>query len=262
MPVLNIRERYARERGAANGSDIAAGSVTLGAELEDGSTIYGQDEISHPSATGHAHGGVVDKCVTSAGRMAHEADRLVADEKQAPQHCLRGFAGWVARASRLMDGPNASVCPRQVFYVTDVGTEVCPRAHSYVLEDIRCVQPSRLALSAASSAAPLRARQVVVYGIGSLFTSIIPCLVPRGVGDAIASKRGGALYSSCWGRPRACSTRPSHRQEGPGPERVPRPRNYRVHVTGVCERRDGRAQLTRGAQAACERVHYARDCAA
>lgn len=109
--------------------------LTLGAELQDGTIIRGQHEISHPTG---GHGTMLP--------------------------------------SRSV---NKTGCPplpspiKRLFYISSEGTsymhEVYPQVNPHVLEQLRSVN-------------------AVIYGMGSLYTSICPSLVLRGVGEAISER--------------------------------------------------------------------------
>jgi len=104
-------------------------SVTVGVELEDGSKIIGQNEISHPSVANHDN--MVDKDT------------------------------YTSLPSKI----------KRLFYVNQDNQEISP-----------IVNPSVLKTIEDKSA-------VIVYGMGSLYTSIIPNLVLRGIGEAISTKQ-------------------------------------------------------------------------
>lgn len=107
------------------------GRITLGAELNDGSTIRGQSEISHPSPSG-------------------------------PE-----------KVDKICDGPVLQSAIRRVFYLSSEGTnnehEVYLSANHRVLAEIS-------------------GSNAIVYGMGSLFTSICSSLILDGVGEAVASQ--------------------------------------------------------------------------
>ena len=109
--------------------------LTLGAELADGATIRGQNQISHPPREASSAGG------------ATSFDKDTAESLGAPI--------------------------KRVFYLSSEGThrehEVYPRVNPRVLETIgEC--------------------EAVVYGMGSLYTSLCPSLVLGGVGEAVAAR--------------------------------------------------------------------------
>ncbi|GMH38306.1 hypothetical protein BSKO_06190 [Bryopsis sp. KO-2023] len=109
--------------------------ITLGAELEDGTFLRGQNEISHPTVEGKKdQASVVDK---------------------------------------LCDGPVLPSPIQRVFYMSSEGTN---REHEVFLP------ANRMALS------ELERADTIIYGMGSLYTSICPSLILDGMGEVIASR--------------------------------------------------------------------------
>jgi 2-phospho-L-lactate transferase/gluconeogenesis factor (CofD/UPF0052 family) len=125
------------------------GRLSLAAELEDGRVILGQSAISHPPGGGGAE---------PAEGAAARADAGPASP------CEVDKARWAPLPSPV----------RRVFYLAAEGEraehEVCPPPNPRVL-------------------AELAAADAVVYGMGSLYTSLAPSLVLRGVGEAVAARR-------------------------------------------------------------------------
>ncbi|KAJ9523872.1 hypothetical protein QJQ45_020058 [Haematococcus lacustris] len=107
--------------------------ITLGAELEDGTVIKGQNQISHPPST---------EAPSSVCKQAHGSPPLPAPI-------------------------------RRVFYLSSEGTgqqhEVLPSAHPTALAEVQKAD-------------------AVIYGMGSLYTSICPIVCLSGMGEAIASR--------------------------------------------------------------------------
>lgn len=138
-------------------------TVTIAAELANGSRIIGQCEISHPVAPSTPRI-VVRSELDDAPALDEEQDidDAVGTFPKSPEHNSL-FAkpeqdqGDVPLESRI----------RRVFYINPYGQEVFPRPNSEFLGG-------------------LRSRDVLVYSVGSLWTSIIPCLALQGVGSAIA----------------------------------------------------------------------------
>lgn len=112
--------------------------ITLGAELEDGTVIRGQNSISHPN--------------TDASGGGSHGSRLVDKSDSYP--------------------PLPSPI-RRVFYLSHEGTgqehEVLPPANPRIMSEIKDAD-------------------AIVYGIGSLYTSICPSLILDGVGESIAAR--------------------------------------------------------------------------
>jgi 2-phospho-L-lactate transferase/gluconeogenesis factor (CofD/UPF0052 family) len=108
-------------------------SLTLGAILEDGSTLLGQTNISHPS---HFPDSV----------LSH----LIVDKEKAGQESM---------SSRIS----------KIFYVNDDLQKTEPRANPRVIQHLKDAQH-------------------IIYSMGSLYTSIIPTLILKEVGETIASR--------------------------------------------------------------------------
>eukprot|EP00897_Mesotaenium_endlicherianum_P000001 jgi/Mesen1/10000/ME000072S09413 len=115
--------------------------LTMGAELQDGTIIRGQNEISHPGWG----------CASPS-------------PGEARRHSDKSEGSLVALPSPV----------KRIFYMASEGTylldEVYPQVNPTVVEKLGCVD-------------------ALVYGMGSLYTSICPSLVLRGVGEAIASRK-------------------------------------------------------------------------
>lgn len=132
--------------------------VSISARLVDGTTVVGQDAISHPRDVSWS------RC-TSANSLP--------DEDVAS---LDAGAELVEQLTTVVDKTGGGQVPMpaqvdELAYVNQQGSFVVPRVNGLALE--------RLALC-----------ETVVYGMGSLFTSLVPCLAPRGVGKAIKSHPG------------------------------------------------------------------------
>ncbi|KAK1760578.1 hypothetical protein QBC47DRAFT_367572 [Echria macrotheca] len=131
----------------------------ISAGLADGSSITGQVNISHPSApTALPDDGVV-------------APELTADDHDRIEDAnLPGSLPVLRRQHITFSKDDEEDLPariRRVWYINPYGHEIWPVANDKV---IRSLQDST----------------AVIYSIGSLFTSIVPSLVLRGVGSAIA----------------------------------------------------------------------------
>ena len=145
VPVINLDERNIR------------GSVTLGAQLEDGTTIVGQNNISHPHP-----------CALDSSSTKKQSNENVHEHMQGNSTgCKQAEA-----SSLIVDKSNTpSLGSRidKVYYINDYGQQIQPHAGAAALRHIF-------------------SRHTIVYAQGSLYTSIIPCLIPKGIGQAIASK--------------------------------------------------------------------------
>lgn len=140
----------------------------IAAGLRDGSVITGQNDISHPSAPTAAAVPGAGGSQTSgpdtpvAGHGTEEHDRiedanlpgsLPALRRPAIDFCKEEEEDLPARIDRI-------------WYINPYGQEVRISANPRVLDAIR-------------------GADTVIYSIGSLFTSLIPNLVLKGVGEAI-----------------------------------------------------------------------------
>ncbi|GJE94182.1 hypothetical protein PsYK624_103500 [Phanerochaete sordida] len=143
-------------------------TVTIAAELEDGSRLVGQCEISHPvrrdpvisvSSEGDSydmleyddHGEDALSPIDGAGKNRNVFFEASSKEKAGEYERLR------ARINRL-------------FYINTYGTEIHPSPNPEFIQH-------------------LGQKEVLVYSCGSLWTSIIPCLALRGVADSIARSK-------------------------------------------------------------------------
>lgn len=125
--------------------------LRLGAELADGSQILGQSAISHPtSAPQEVEASIATPSVSS------DDDDAAPDSLAVDKHCLVPLPAAV----------------RRVYYVAADGDDA---EHEVALP----ANPRTLgALGSADS---------VIYGMGSIYTSIAPNLVLTGVGENIAA---------------------------------------------------------------------------
>ena len=208
--------------------------VALGAKLEDGTTIRGQNEISHPSAepkrfekvkVNTKTGGIVRELVTKGGDIRRQGKALAASSDfwkqvweagQIPEVSASEFWGGLQRSQggfeRVRDAvasgdfysagqllksrvDDLSVRPLAVWDIdkATTGYDSLPspikRVFYLSTEDPTSVSPVYPKVN------PTILRQLddcegVVYGMGSLYTSIVPSLILEGVGEAIAKRAG------------------------------------------------------------------------
>ncbi|GEM10499.1 LPPG:FO 2-phospho-L-lactate transferase CofD/UPF0052 [Rhodotorula toruloides] len=178
-------------------------TVTIAAELEDGSIIAGQSEISHPSGPDNALS--TRETVGGAGLRAEAVFPLTRattpsfpeppvlgaeeDEDHAPLPLSPEFTLSVSpdadivspsplspiatRSRNLEFTKDASAIPPlpsrilRIFYLSTHGLEIHPRPNSTFLQS-------------------LREASILVYAPGSLYTSVIPCLALKPVGELVA----------------------------------------------------------------------------
>ncbi|KAL8710033.1 MAG: hypothetical protein Q9220_005304 [cf. Caloplaca sp. 1 TL-2023] len=169
----------------------------ISAGLEDGTVITGQNAISHPSAP-------------TALAASPTAVNLEEQEPPYPSLSRRPEPPTDTNGNRIILSQSTSIYPledatlpgslptlstssltfskssanthqplpsriQRIWYINPYGQEMHPA-------------PNPKAISA------IRASDAVIYSIGSLYTSLAPSLVLRGVGDAIANERGGPRF--------------------------------------------------------------------
>ncbi|KAK5687321.1 hypothetical protein LTS10_001459 [Elasticomyces elasticus] len=142
----------------------------IAAGLGDGTVITGQNNISHPSApTNAVPAGLQDPPMSPRSRQRREVDEH--DHDKAEDANGPGTLPSLRKPALVVDkGEEEDLSARieRLWYINPYGQQITIPANPRVLE----------ALGNASC---------VIYSIGSLFTSIIPALVLRGVGEAVAS---------------------------------------------------------------------------
>lgn len=161
----------------------------IAAELEDGTVIVGQNSISHPSVTVQKAGdaSVVSKNLAPVLSKNGEANQALPlgvssiraagvgdDQELLPEEedahppftlpTLRTNNITFTKAADELDDLPSRV--ERVHYVNSFGQEILPPANP------RAIQA-------------LQQAQSIIYSIGSLYTSIVPNLVLRGIGDAM-----------------------------------------------------------------------------
>ena len=134
----------------------------IAAGLKDGSVVTGQNAISHPSEP---------TALNSDAASTPPSEPFEQEEDANPPSTLPTLrqASIVFSKSHEASPPLPSRIER-IWYISPYGHEMRP-------------SPNPRAVSAISGA------EAVVYSIGSLYTSIIPSLILRGVGDAVAKAR-------------------------------------------------------------------------
>ncbi|KAG8850154.1 hypothetical protein FRB96_000529 [Tulasnella sp. 330] len=150
-------------------------TVTIAAELEDNTKIVGQCEISHPVKR------PTDTVPPSPDHLAREVGRklkgftLGSDDDETEDEGEQ-----TGRREKNLDFAKEGEASgiqmlhsriRRVLYINQFGQEVFPRPNPEFINT-------------------LATRDVLVYSVGSLWTSIIPCLALRGVASAIARSPG------------------------------------------------------------------------
>lgn len=133
----------------------------ISAGLADGTTITGQNAISHPSAPTAIYPSTADPLnpdfpfpTGDPGEDAHLPGSL--------PHLRMPYISF----SKLADEPLPARIAR-IWYINPYGQEMTPAPNLKVISAIR-------------------EADAIIYSIGSLYTSLAPSLILRGVGDAIA----------------------------------------------------------------------------
>lgn len=168
----------------------------IAAELEDGNVIVGQNSISHPSTIAEKPGhestvprdiaptmlsvngciSVGDGLISNTSRTEDTHDTALAQEEEDahPPFTLRTLRtsniAFTKSADELDDLPSRI---SRVHYVNSFGQEILPPANPRAIQAIQ--QAS-----------------VIIYSIGSLYTSIVPNLVLRGIGETMHKNSAAA----------------------------------------------------------------------
>jgi hypothetical protein len=140
----------------------------ISAGLQDGTVITGQNAISHPSAPSSVP--VIssqNEPETHQRKLSKElTDHDLVDDANLPGSLPTLRKQYITfQKTHTEDLPSRI---ERIWYINPYGQEIRPAPNPKVLESIRDAS-------------------CVVYSIGSLYTSILPCLVLKGVGEAIAS---------------------------------------------------------------------------
>lgn len=137
----------------------------ISASLTDKTVLAGQVAISHPSGPT----AVPDATFHPSGNPHLDLDRVEDANLPGSLPVLRGH-----HAFSKDEEEDLAARIERVWYINPYGHEIWPVANPKVL-------------------AAVEASDAVVYSIGSLYTSIIPSLILRGVGGAIARVRTKVL---------------------------------------------------------------------
>ncbi|KAJ9629635.1 hypothetical protein H2203_002016 [Taxawa tesnikishii (nom. ined.)] len=136
----------------------------ISAGLSDGSVITGQNNISHPSAPIASLPIEARDSPTRILRETEEQDKVEDANLPGTLPSLRKPAIQFSKD----DEESLPARISRIWYINPYGAEITLPANSRVL-------------------AALENASCIIYSIGSLFTSIIPSLILRGVGDAVAN---------------------------------------------------------------------------
>lgn len=144
----------------------------ISASLEDGSVIVGQNSISHPGdAPGSPNISRRRASLLLADGDADDSDYLdIEDATSYQDDHIPGSLPSLRHKNIKFNKTDTEELPSRIsriWYINPYGQEIRPPANPRVLEAIND-------------------SQAIIYSIGSLYTSIIPSLILRGVGKAIA----------------------------------------------------------------------------
>ncbi|KAJ5558766.1 LPPG:FO 2-phospho-L-lactate transferase CofD/UPF0052 [Penicillium sp. DV-2018c] len=147
----------------------------ISASLADGTVIVGQNSISHPSeatALHHTPGARTrPPSLLADGDDVDYTDSELSDPMTYEEDHLPGSLATLRNKNiRFSKSENEHLTSRitRIWYINPYGQEIRPPANPRVLESITD-------------------SQAIIYSIGSLYTSIIPSIILRGVGKAIVS---------------------------------------------------------------------------
>ncbi|KAI9894283.1 MAG: hypothetical protein M1814_004137 [Vezdaea aestivalis] len=158
--------------GVPDGVDVLPAVNTnftlhISAGLEDGSTIVGQNSISHPSLpTALPNIPFISDTSTPTPPLGLEPDDIddLVEDANLPGS-LPTLRGPNIAFSKAYEQDLPARISR-IWYINPYGQEIRPAANPAVLSAIRRAS-------------------VLIYSPGSLYTSIVPCLVLKGVGPAV-----------------------------------------------------------------------------
>jgi 2-phospho-L-lactate transferase/gluconeogenesis factor (CofD/UPF0052 family) len=148
---------YSRVSGIPEGNEVlptvcTEGRLTLGAELRDGTVIRGQNQISHPSQSSS----VVPSPIDSDHKHDDDHDSTSTSHLEVSKGDDYELLG--SPISRVM-----YLSYEGMTHEHEIRLDVNPRVRSQ-----------------------LSSSSCVVYGMGSLYTSLCPSLILNGVGECIA----------------------------------------------------------------------------
>ncbi|GAB0135310.1 hypothetical protein EsDP_00003653 [Epichloe bromicola] len=145
----------------------------IAAGLQDGAVITGQNDISHPSYPTAAVPGVGVVASTTAGTQTTPAMSIgqeTEEHDQIEDANLPGSLPALRRPAIAFSKEEDEDLPSRIsriWYINPYGHEIRIPANPRVLDAVQSAN-------------------TIIYSIGSLFTSLIPSLVLKGVGEAIA----------------------------------------------------------------------------
>lgn len=142
----------------------------IAAGLEDGTVISGQNAISHPGApTALSSSAAPSPSIEPQDESKHiryAADPI--EEDAMPPSTLPDLRLSSIAFSKAHETPLPSPI-RRIWYISPYGHETRPSPNPNVLS-------------------ALNSSEAIIYSIGSLYTSLIPSLILRGIGESIAQR--------------------------------------------------------------------------
>lgn len=141
----------------------------ISASLEDGTVIVGQNSISHPSeATAIQPNPSYRRpsILLADGEELDGEEDISYDESHLPGSLPTLRGNNINFSKSTVDDLPSRIS--RLWYINPYGQEIRPPANPRVLE-------------------ALRSSQAIIYSIGSLYTSIVPSVILRGVGQAIST---------------------------------------------------------------------------
>ncbi|KAI9301786.1 hypothetical protein BJ944DRAFT_270960, partial [Cunninghamella echinulata] len=134
-------------------------TAAIAAILEDGHILRGQCEISHPGQHQSNRFRVMNP-IDAFSKLAIPNSPITATDEGNNSNLIFSKC----------DEEKLSAAIRRIYYMNEYGQEIYPLPNPKVIEQINELN-------------------TLVYSIGSLYTSILPCLILRGIGNAIARSK-------------------------------------------------------------------------
>ncbi|MCJ1442197.1 MAG: hypothetical protein MMC23_002690 [Stictis urceolatum] len=161
----------------------------ISAGLENGDIITGQNAISHPSApTALPDRSLMSPTIPRDGMHADDlaqyqyqhpyqttsSSTFLSDDPHPEDANLPGSLPTLRQPAIHFSKAEEAPLPariRRIWYINPYGQEILPAANPKAVSAVR-------------------GAEAAIYSIGSLYTSILPCLVLRGIGEALAMAKG------------------------------------------------------------------------
>lgn len=141
-------------------------TATIAAQLTNGDTLNGQNEISHPPAQRvggkrHPTPGCRWTRPNPIDAFSHLALGNEDDYPLSPELDKNANLIFSKHADQKLSSPI-----QRIYYINQYGQEIYPLPNPRVVDHLSC-------------------KKTLIYSIGSLYTSIVPCLILRSIGNAI-----------------------------------------------------------------------------